>query len=124
LDFEKWTAKIGDVTITEIEISTIGGLHISKTFKQARVGTVNLSLRGRSFPLFLTLAQGAKLGRPLEPLDDLKKKHFGGSADERALARAISKLKQLMVDSGIDRATVDLLIVNERDQGSEISIDD
>jgi hypothetical protein len=122
LDYEKWTAKIGHVTIVEIEIATVATLFISKKFREVRLGSVNLQLHGNLFPLFLTLAEGAKQGRSLETLDDIRKKHYAPNADRRRPAQDIFKIKRQMESRGIDRDTVDALLINVPDKGYRLNI--
>ena len=128
VNYEHWTAKIGDVEVIEIEISTAGGLHISKRFDQVRLGKFTFRL-GAYLPLFVTLATGARALRQLEPLDELRDKHFPG--DDTALGLGIFRIKQQMSRAGMDDQTVDFLITNVPRAGyrlnmrpAEIAIED
>jgi hypothetical protein len=111
-NFEHWTIKIGNVDVIEIEISTVGGLHVYKSLRQTRLGTATFKL-GASFSLFLTLVDGAKSGRTLEPVEELKKKHFSGSTDPKVVGQGIFKIRQQMARAGIPRETIETLIINE-----------
>jgi hypothetical protein len=122
LDYEKWTAIIGTATIVEVEIETVATLVICKPFRSVLLGEVNVRLHGNLFPLFLTLAEGAKKRRPLEKRDDLEKKHLGTNPDSRALAQNIFKIKRQMEKAGIDRDTVEALLINIPGQGYRLNI--
>lgn len=129
-DFERWTVNIANVDLTEIEVSTVGGLHISKRFSRVRLGATTFKV-GKYLPLLVSLAQGAKSGRPVEPLDELSQLHFSGNKDQKALGQGIFQIKHQMARAGIDEQTIELLIENVPGTGyrlnmppAEITIED
>lgn len=128
INYENWRATIGDAAVIEIEISTIGGLHISRKSDQVRLGIFHFRL-GVNLPVFVTLAEGARASRPLVPLDELKQQHFSG--DDSALGLAIHRIKEQMSRAGMDKEIVDFLVRNEPRAGyrlnmppAEIAIED
>jgi hypothetical protein len=128
VDFEKWTARIGDVDIIEIEVSSVG-LRVLKSFRQVYWAGAKFKLSAGLFPIFLTLAEGAKDERTIEKAHDLKAKHFGMDADDGAVSLAIFRIKERMQRAGFDKATCDALILTEpgeyrlRVPAAEISIE-
>ncbi len=111
-NYKHWTVTIGNVELIEIEISTVGGLHVYKSLRQARLGTVTFKL-GTNISLFLTLVDGAKSGRTLEPVEELKQKHFSASTDPKVVGQGIFKIRQQMIRAGVNKETADNLITNE-----------
>src|SRR5262249_48592566 len=84
VNYETWAVQIYAVTFVGIEVSTVGGLHISETSKKARLGSVDLDLQGRPFDVLLTLAKAVK-SQPDAMVTNalLNKKHISGNAGPR-----------------------------------------
>jgi DNA-binding response OmpR family regulator len=104
-----------------VEIAADGGLRISKPFKRARLGIVDLDLSSRSFDLLLTLAEGAANELPFVALEELAKRHFENATNDKALGQGIEDLR-IQLGSRIGRKTADVLIVNIRGKGYRLNM--
>jgi DNA-binding winged helix-turn-helix (wHTH) protein len=110
-----------DGRIIEVEISPEGSLQISRQYKRARLGAVELNLSDRSFELLLMLAEAAAAGRPFVSHQAIIDR-FYSSQDEKALGQGIEDLKQHLTRSGIDDIQVRRLIDNVRGKGYRLNM--
>lgn len=125
INFEKWNARIGDIDVIEIEISSVG-LRLLKSIRRIYWGGASLKLGTTLFPIFLSLVEEAKENRGVK-IEHLMSKH---SRDEPAIRLAIFRIKEGMQTAGFDKATCDQLIATEaggyslRVPAAEISIEE
>lgn len=112
IDFEKWTATIGEVEIIEIEVSAVG-LRVVESARQVYWAGTAFRLGSKLFPIFLALSKAAKEGRAAAT-EDLRA--MLAQKDEGAVSLAIFRIKEKMQSAGFDKATCDALILSEPSQ--------
>jgi hypothetical protein len=97
VNFETWAVQIYAVIFVQVEVSTVGGLHISE--KSARLGAHDLDLQGRPLGVLLTLARAAKLEPGLIVSSALlNEKHISANADKRELPRVVFRIRRALID--------------------------
>lgn len=128
IDFKNASVAGEGFRIVRILVSPIGGLHIWKVTRRARLGPIALVLAPRSFDLLLALAEHAPA--PVA-LADLKKRFYSESTDLKALAQGIATLRKQLAAVGLDRSTLNAFVINDRGvgyalgmQAAEITIED
>jgi hypothetical protein len=124
VDYEKWTVRMGQATIIEVEILRTPALFISEKTQQVLFGSVDLQLRGNLFNVLLTIAEVAKAGDTdgLVTFDELKKKRYASNVSQQRIAQDVAKIKRKMEDRGIDRDSVEAALRSEPNVGYRLTI--
>jgi hypothetical protein len=108
----------------------VGRLAIGVAARRVRLDGRDLRLSPRSFSLLLMLARAARERDAAVPKQAMEDQLLAKNAGEKALSQSIHKLKEELIQRGVDRDRTQALIENQRAVGyrltlssSEIEID-
>ncbi len=125
INYETWAVQNYEVTFVQVEVSAVGGLHISEKPQKARFGAVDLDLEGRAFDVLLTLAKAAKLESDNAMVSNvlLNKKHISANAGPRELPRVIFVIRRALIErAGMSPRDARTLVQNIPNKGYRLNM--